>query len=195
MLAIQRAGKSCNRKGRDMCLGCSEQMALVSKDQIPFRRKAAILIISAAAMTASKFSRAADITWTNPAGGSFSDGANWTGGSPPGTADNADFELPGTTPYAVSFNANIQTSELNVNGSPVTLNLGGNQYTVMQSGGSPFTTATDITSSISLNGGTLISGQTTLVSGTGAVVSVNGSNTGWTTDDATTQNGAEIDVT
>jgi fibronectin-binding autotransporter adhesin len=45
----------------------------------------------------------ADIIWTNPAGGLFSDGSNWSGGSPPGDFDTAVFNLPNT--YTVNFGA------------------------------------------------------------------------------------------
>jgi hypothetical protein len=152
-------------------------------------------MLSVAVLGVSPVATAADVTWTNAAGGTFSDGGNWSGGSAPGISDSADFDLSGTMPYAVNFTSNAQTSQLNVNGSPLTLSLDGNQYSVSVQGGSAISTSTNINSALSVSGGTLSTAQTGSVSGTGAVVSVNGAGAAWTNFILAEQNGSEIDVT
>ncbi len=58
----------------------------------------------AAALSSSAFrSPAADITWTNPNGGSWNVATNWTPAQIPSANDHAFITLPGT--YAVSVNA------------------------------------------------------------------------------------------
>lgn len=74
---------------------------------------------------------ATDYSWTNAAGGTFSDAGNWDPNATPGTADQAFFALGGST-YTVDFTANAATSNLLLTGSGqvVTFNLQGNTYLV-----------------------------------------------------------------
>jgi hypothetical protein len=65
--------------------------------------------------------QAADVTWTNAASGNWSDGGNWSTGSPPGASDNAIITLDGT--YTVNLNVNATVASLNLGGSSGTHTL------------------------------------------------------------------------
>ncbi len=70
-----------------------------------------------------------DFHWTNPAGGSFSDGANWAGGTAPtGSADEPIFDLPDT--YAVNLSGPAQSGNMRVSRGDVTINLNNNSLVV-----------------------------------------------------------------
>jgi hypothetical protein len=47
------------------------------------------------AVSAAFGATAAEISWTNPAGGDATVGANWSGGKAPGATDSALFNLAG----------------------------------------------------------------------------------------------------
>ena len=65
--------------------------------------------------------QATPIDWTNPAGGTFQVGANWSGGVPPGTSDDARFALVGT-PVQVTLTAAVNNQRLTVaSGADVTV--------------------------------------------------------------------------
>lgn len=74
---------------------------------------------------------AADINWTNSAGGGFSDGANWQGGSPPGTNDIAVFDLNSAVPYKVTFTQPVTNNALRMLLDKAIFNLGGFSYTLI----------------------------------------------------------------
>jgi T5SS/PEP-CTERM-associated repeat protein len=77
-------------------------------------------------------SPAADRSWNNPAGGTFSTSMNWLGGVP-GSSDRAIFNLAGQS-YTVTFTSNATTSQLVVNNSEPTLDLDGRAYSVTGQG-------------------------------------------------------------
>ena len=61
---------------------------------------AVLLVMSATATTVEAYE------WSNPAGGLFQDGANWSGGVAPSTSgDRATFNLSGN--YTVYFNGDV----------------------------------------------------------------------------------------
>jgi hypothetical protein len=71
---------------------------------------------------------AGDVNWTNPVGGNFTDGTNWSGGSAPGMADNAVFGLGSASGYPVTIQdgQQIANSQLRVGSDNVTLNFADN---------------------------------------------------------------------
>src|SRR5690349_12119637 len=69
----------------------------------------------------------ATVTWTNTAGGSWTDAANWTPNQAPGAADQAVITNAGT--YVVTIPASVTIGGLTVGGSPGT-------QAVQQTGGS-----------------------------------------------------------
>lgn len=92
------------------------------------RRFAIVMLLLAGALFAPARSalRAAVINWINPAGGTFSNGANWQGGKAPATTDRAVFD--NSAEHVVSFGADASTSGLTIGTEKVTLQLNGNTY-------------------------------------------------------------------
>jgi len=69
------------------------------------------------------------IYWNNPAGGTFSAGTNWVGGTAPGSADGAVFDLDSA--YMVDFAENADTLWLSAGNGTITFDLNGNTYTLL----------------------------------------------------------------
>jgi len=105
-------------------------------------------------------SRAADIVWTNTAGGNWNVAANWSPNLAPGASDNAFITNSGN--YTVTLNVTATVLGLRVGGASgqQTLSVGGNTLTLNDS--SDFNTNTILT----LNGGALTGGGTVTVNGT-----------------------------
>jgi T5SS/PEP-CTERM-associated repeat protein len=118
------------------------------------RRFAITTLLLAGALFAPFHSaiHAADIFWNNPAGGTFSDGANWAAGKAPTATDRAVFDS--SAQYVVSFGVDASTSGLTIGTEKVTLQLNGKTY----SSGDAFspsyigTDATDVAQLLVLNG-------------------------------------------
>jgi len=72
-------------------------------------------------------SQAANITWTNAAGGDFLTPGNWDSNAVPGVSDVAVFNLT-TPPYTVTWSASVTNAAFNVTAGTVTWNLQGNTY-------------------------------------------------------------------
>jgi fibronectin-binding autotransporter adhesin len=83
--------------------------------------------VFAAAAILAFVGQAMAISWTDPTGGSFQDGANWIGGVAPGVADLALFDLIGGT-YTVNFTGNANNSQLIIGRDDVTFDLGSFVY-------------------------------------------------------------------
>jgi len=66
------------------------------------------------------------ITWDNPLGGTFADGANWAGGMAPTADDDALFDLDDI--YTVLFDSDASTRSLAVSRGDVTFDLQGFTY-------------------------------------------------------------------
>ena len=73
---------------------------------------------------------AEDIFWSNPAGGVFQNGINWSGGKPPGPNDAAFFNLSSVDGYTVTFVTDDETQRMVVRNDVLTLDLAGNSYTL-----------------------------------------------------------------
>lgn len=71
-----------------------------------------------------------DIFWSNPAGGVFQNGINWSGGKPPGPNDTAFFNLSRVDGYTVTFVTDDETQRMVVRNDVLTLDLAGNTYTL-----------------------------------------------------------------
>ncbi len=67
------------------------------------------------------------VNWNNPAGGAFTDPANWVGGVTPGPSDTAYFDLghPNASPYGVTLGQDWTVGPLAIYDDSVSLNLGG----------------------------------------------------------------------
>ncbi|MHB9023496.1 MAG: hypothetical protein ACYC7E_04895, partial [Armatimonadota bacterium] len=78
--------------------------------------------------------QAADIYWTNPAGGNWSTAGNWSAGRAPGSADNAFIILDGT--YTVTLTASVTVTSLTLGGISGTQTLANSAYTLTLSGAS-----------------------------------------------------------
>jgi hypothetical protein len=125
--------------------------------------------------------------WSNPAGGDFSTGANWTGGAMPDENYQAYFgngAVAGET-YTVTFSQPVSNINTYVYSGDVTFDLKGKTYTLTTTGGG-------VSSSLSVNqaalniqsdtlGGTLSGQRLELgyshASGSSARLSISGSNT------------------
>jgi hypothetical protein len=64
--------------------------------------------------------------WTNPNGGSFTAGPNWSAAAAPTATDIVAFRTPGT--YTVTLAASATSDRILARGGQVTLNLGGHSY-------------------------------------------------------------------
>ncbi|HEY7115038.1 MAG TPA: hypothetical protein VH475_00540, partial [Tepidisphaeraceae bacterium] len=67
--------------------------------------------------------QAADRSWSNPAGGTFSNAANWQGGVAPTAADNAVFDLDAPDLYTVTLSAPAAVTQLLIDRDQVLLDL------------------------------------------------------------------------
>lgn len=74
--------------------------------------------------------RAADIAWTNTAGGDFSTPGNWFGGSMPGPSDTPIFTNEASFPYTVTFSQSVTNKRMREGSDRVILDLSGNNYTL-----------------------------------------------------------------
>jgi fibronectin-binding autotransporter adhesin len=106
---------------------------------------------------------AGTFTWALPAAGVYSTGANWVGGSPPGSTDDVLFNVGSTAGYTVSFTKNATADSLTLPHDIVTLDLAGQSYA--PGGleiGSPQSGSLTVLSSV---GGGSISSDLTIVGG------------------------------
>ncbi len=74
-------------------------------------------------------SYATNISWNQIYGGSFNEPSNWTPSSIPGSVDTTQFESNQT--YTVYFPTSVSNENLEVTAGVVTLDLGGNTYTLL----------------------------------------------------------------
>lgn len=70
---------------------------------------------------ASAVEPACTVSWVNPAGGSWEDGANWSTGTLPGGADDVCIDLAGT--YQVAFDGTVTVRSLSLGGASGTQTL------------------------------------------------------------------------
>ena len=124
---------------------------------------------------------AADIVWTNVAGGNWSVAANWSPNQVPGTNDTAWITNNGT--YAVTLDANVTLNGLALGGDSGTQTFSHANYTLTLNGpgsSSPqgiYAFASGIlagSGALTLNGPFNWSGGTLGSSGSGQVVTANG---------------------
>jgi hypothetical protein len=113
-----------------------------------------------------------DARWKDRADGSISTGANWVGGSAPGSSDHVIFSraTAGTTGFAVDLPGSTTTSfnRLSVRQGTVSFNL--NSGTLNRTNGGSITSSLTIgefggTPSISISGGTLLSQHASFAAG------------------------------
>jgi T5SS/PEP-CTERM-associated repeat protein len=92
------------------------------------RRATSLSLLVAGILLASSDGalHAAVVEWNNPAGGTFSDGANWQGGKAPGPDDTPFF---GSDSPAIQFDSDVTTNGLTVRNSDVHLDLEGHYFT------------------------------------------------------------------
>lgn len=133
------------------------------------RRRRLVLTLSALGLCPWPL-LAADVSWTNPAGGSFAVAGNWSGG-PPGNADTAIFNL-NTAGYTVTFSANVSNQQFRVGSDTVTLDLAGRNYNIT-TGGTGYAlqvgTASGQTGRLTVSGGTLTATNAVFGNAAGAI--------------------------
>ena len=107
----------------------------LSKRAAMFSPLAGVVLVHGAAVSDC---RAADRSWSNTAGGTFTTAANWQDGLVAGVNDVACFRNssvifpPGQASYTISFAGNAQTQAVKVRNDLVTFDLGGRTYTTTQ---------------------------------------------------------------
>lgn len=92
-----------------------------------FSRRTRIALIASVAATSlfdCAAALAADVPWTNPAGGDWNVGANWSGGSVPSASDTAVFDAQ-SGPYTVTVTGARSIGTIQINSSNLTLQLRG----------------------------------------------------------------------
>src|SRR5688572_26520365 len=92
------------------------------------KHKRAKFFAAIASLALSQVARAGDITWTNPAGGTFSVASNWSPLIVPGATDRAFFTLPSAYPVVVT--SSVTNQELRLNAGTVLLTAPGSAYVV-----------------------------------------------------------------
>ncbi len=91
------------------------------------------LVLAALWALAPGASRALDITWTNAAGGDFSNPLNWNPNQVPGTADRAVFNIETPEPYTVTWSVPVTNGNFWVAKGRLVWNLNEQRYTVLKS--------------------------------------------------------------
>lgn len=96
------------------------------------------LSLTIAILCTGLVSRGATITWDNTSGGEFDDGLNWSGGIVPSGADVALFgwksDFRTNQPIAITFNADVNNFQLQIQDATHNFDLGGHTYTLTSLG-------------------------------------------------------------
>jgi hypothetical protein len=92
------------------------------------------LVLAALWALAPSASHAGDITWTNAAGGNFSNPLNWNPNQVPGVSDTAIFNITTPGPYTVTWSVPVTNYRFKVERGTLDWNLGGHKYTVTYGG-------------------------------------------------------------
>ncbi len=90
------------------------------------------LALVAGCMVAFFAAQAENITWTNAAGGDFSNPLNWSPNQVPGTADRAVFNIETPEPYTVTWSCPITNDNFFVAKGRLMWNLNGYRYDVIK---------------------------------------------------------------
>lgn len=125
-------------------------------------------------LAATLGAQAADIVWTNTAGGAFQDPANWLPNVVPFTNDTAVFERT-EAPYTVTWHANVTNHTHIVRAGTVTFDLQGHTYSLHLTSTNTLGTSTQ-TALLTLTNGTIRRLNPTYVSGA-QTYSIRGSGT------------------
>lgn len=106
--------------------------------------------------------------WLQPAGGVFSNGANWTGGTSPTATESALFDLSAT--YTVTFNSAQTNDRLDIRQGSVAFDLGGFTYQLTSAGQDSVNVANPAggIATLSLLNGTVLGVNSTIGSGPGS---------------------------
>src|SRR5437667_9313583 len=80
-------------------------------------------------MLACGVARGVDVSWNNPVGGIFSDGSNWVGGTAPGAADAAVFQIGSGASYTVTLSNSPTVLSAVIHSDEVSLDLGARTFT------------------------------------------------------------------
>lgn len=88
------------------------------------------LALAVACLAALAAARAADIAWTNAAGGDFSNPLNWSPNQVPGPIDRAVFDIETPEPYTVTWSVFVTNDDVRVVQGKLTWDLCGNSYQV-----------------------------------------------------------------
>ncbi len=127
---------------------------------IPSGMRDSLLGVFLAFVALEGVSRAADISWNNPAGGSWGTASNWNPAMVPGAADTALITLAGT--YTVTLNVSATVASLTLGGATGTQTLSNTAQTLTLNGAS----AISANGVYAQSGGTLTGAGTLAVNGT-----------------------------
>src|SRR5205823_9210718 len=110
--------------------------------KLPFfsNKYLALALLGSALGSALVSSRAADISWTNTAGGNWSAAANWSPNVVPGSSDNANITNSGT--YAITIDINATVARLLAGASGGTQTIALSSQTLTLNGASSLETNT-----------------------------------------------------
>ena len=86
------------------------------------------MALAACCLVALSAARGADITWTNAAGGDFSNPLNWSPNQVPYTNDKAIFNIETEEPYTVTWSASVTNDNFFAGPGKVVWNLNGHKY-------------------------------------------------------------------
>ena len=100
--------------------------------------------------------RAVTYSWSNAAGGTFSNAANWSPIGTPSSSDTAQFNLAST--YTVTFNTSATVNTLTQSQGDVTLNLGSATLLLLNNTNNSLGAA-GLTSTLRINGGSFFPGN------------------------------------
>ena len=92
------------------------------------------LALAACCLAACSAAWALDITWTNEAGGDFSNPLNWSPNQVPGATDTAIFNIVTPEPYTVTWNTWVTNTRFSVTQGKLIWNLNGQRYGITSGG-------------------------------------------------------------
>jgi len=92
-------------------------------------RSLVFVVLTAAASTA--LGAPTQFFWNNSSGGDYNNGTNWNPAGPPGSDDDAIFDI--TSDYAINLSVSSNVRRLDVRGGEIAFDLGGNTLTLEDS--------------------------------------------------------------
>ncbi|MFQ5702731.1 MAG: hypothetical protein ACE5HT_01780 [Gemmatimonadales bacterium] len=158
-------------------LGIAQVSWILGGTAGPMQATARIPAINDTTVTLNATAQAATVRWTNPAGGNWSNPANWDLGVVPGAGSTVIIDLTGT--YTVTLDVpTVTLGGLTLGGATgtQTLALGGNALAVMGTSSVGANATVTVEGSLVLDGNSVIDGSISSVTG-GALTFASGTHT------------------